>query len=552
MDLALFCSIAGTISLLLVYWYLYIMYHERYMGMWIASWLGFALRIVLFDSGLIEWKESIAGFIIFQAMYVSTILLFLWSTCLFSSRPYKQWWIYCGIGSFILSILFDVLHLPLIYIMAPSALFAGIILIYIGKMFMYNNLQVNGLGNYIAGYSFILWGAFTIIMPYSSSIATPWPYLICGVLRLIIASATLMVFFEKTKLELTNKEAQYRLLVENSVDVIYRYSLLPEPKFDYLSPAMAKVTGYCPEEFYADAELLNRLIHPDDLPRYTQFISNHFPHKPFTFRLTRKDRNMIWIELEFIDIYTATGDILAQQGILREVTARIHSEQLATQNERLNMVGQMAVSFAHEIRNPLTTVCGYLQILSRKKQECSSCRERFALMIKELNHASTIISEYLLLAQDKQADRKKCCLNTIIEEVFPLMQADATASSVVVNLDLKSIPQLFLDQNEIRKLLLNLVRNGVEAMPKGGNLTIGTNFERDKVVLSVGDQGVGIPTEILEDLGKPFLTTKAMGMGLGLPICYRIANRHNATINVKTGGQGTTFFICFTPSPYAA
>ncbi len=551
MDLALFCSIGGTISLLLVYWYLYIMYHERYMGMWIASWLGFALRIVLFDSGLIEWKESIAGFIIFQAMYVSTILLFLWSACLFSSRPYKQWWIYGGSGSFILSIIFKLLHLPIIYIMAPSAFFAGVILIYIGRIFMYN-LQINGLGNYIAGYSFIIWGIFTIIMPYSSSIATPWPYLICGVLRLIIASGTLMVFFEKTRFELINKEAQYRLLVENSVDVIYRYSLLPEPRFDYISPAITKVTGYCPEEFYADAVLLNKLIHPDDLPQYTEFISHHFHSKPFTFRLTRKDRNMIWIELEFIHMYAATGAILARQGIFREVTARIHSEQLAVQNERLNIVGQMAVSFAHEIRNPLTTVCGYLQILSRKKQECSSCKERFALMIKELNHASAIISEYLLLAQDKQAERKKCCLNTIIEELFPLIQGDAIVSNVAINLNLKSIPQLYLDENEIRKLLLNLVKNGVEAMPKGGNLTIGTNSEKDKVVLSVGDQGVGIPIKILENLGKPFLTTKDMGMGLGLPICYRIANRHNATIDVKTGDRGTTFFICFSPSHCAA
>jgi signal transduction histidine kinase len=104
---------------------------------------------------------------------------------------------------------------------------------------------------------------------------------------------------------------------------------------------------------------------------------------------------------------------------------------------------------------------------------------------------------------------------------------------------------LLLDENEIRQLLLNLVRNSIEAMPAGGNLVIRTFQEDSKVVLSVSDQGAGIPANILDKLGTPFITTKDTGTGLGLPICYQIAHRHNANIEINTSTEGTTFFVYF-------
>jgi len=102
-----------------------------------------------------------------------------------------------------------------------------------------------------------------------------------------------------------------------------------------------------------------------------------------------------------------------------------------------------------------------------------------------------------------------------------------------------------LDANEIHYLLLNLIRNGVEAMPTGGELTLRTVLIENEVVLSINDQGNGIPQNILRHLGTPFLTTKDMGTGLGLPICYRIASRNRADIRVDTSEQGTTFFVHF-------
>jgi signal transduction histidine kinase len=129
--------------------------------------------------------------------------------------------------------------------------------------------------------------------------------------------------------------------------------------------------------------------------------------------------------------------------------------------------------------------------------------------------------------------------------MFPLIQADVMVSDKFVKLELGKVPDLLLDEKEIRQLILNMFRNGLEAMPGGAPLTIRTYTEDKKVVLSVNDKGNGIRPEALEKLGTPFFTTKEHGTGLGLAVCYSIATRHNATISVETGPGGTTFLVRF-------
>ncbi|WP_042315627.1 ATP-binding protein [Desulfofarcimen acetoxidans] len=114
-----------------------------------------------------------------------------------------------------------------------------------------------------------------------------------------------------------------------------------------------------------------------------------------------------------------------------------------------------------------------------------------------------------------------------------------------INLKLKKIFMFLMDEKEIRQLIINLVRNGLEAMTSGKFLTISTYIDNDEVVLTVQDRGNGIPAEILDKIGTPFFTTKDNGTGLGLATCYSIANRHNASIKIDTGTEGTTFHVRF-------
>ncbi|AET66095.1 PAS domain S-box [Desulfosporosinus orientis DSM 765] len=212
--------------------------------------------------------------------------------------------------------------------------------------------------------------------------------------------------------------------------------------------------------------------------------------------------------------------------------------------DRLNLVGQMAAGIGHEIRNPLTTVKGFLQLLGGK-EEFRQSKGYFELMIEELDRANSIITEFLSLAKNKTVDLKPLILNELIENLFPLIQADAMVSDKEIKLQLQDVETLPLNEKEIRQLILNLVRNGVEAMSKGGALTIRTFMEGEEIVMAVQDEGCGIKDEDLEKVGTPFFTTKENGTGLGLATCFSIAARHNAKIDIDTGSTGTTFFVRF-------
>jgi two-component system, sporulation sensor kinase E len=212
--------------------------------------------------------------------------------------------------------------------------------------------------------------------------------------------------------------------------------------------------------------------------------------------------------------------------------------------DRLNIIGEMAAGIAHEVRNPMTTVRGFLQMLAKKEKNSPNV-SFYNIMIEELDRANGIITEFLSLAKNKAVNLKYANLNQIIKAIVPLIEADARVSNKNIILELSEIPDLLIDEKEIRQVILNMVRNGLEAMKEKGEVRIRTYCEGKVVVMAIADQGTGIKAEILENIGIPFQTTKDSGTGLGLPVCYSIAARHNAKIFVETGPEGTEFFIKF-------
>lgn len=250
-----------------------------------------------------------------------------------------------------------------------------------------------------------------------------------------------------------------------------------------------------------------------------------------------------------------SGDIITLYGkkcclaVIKDITELRKFEKEIIRIEQLNLVGQMAAGIAHEVRNPMTTVRGFLQMF-RSNQELTGYTSRFDLMIDELDRANAIISQFLSLAKSKPVDQKMQNLNSVIETLYPLIQADAFESDTYISLDLHNIPDVLIDEKEMRQLILNLTSNGLQAMDRGKTLTIKTYPGKNEVVLAVQDQGAGIEPDLVDKLGTPFLTTKDEGTGLGLAVCYSVAARHNAIIEVKTGAEGTTFFVRFKVPQY--
>ncbi|MFC3885630.1 PAS domain S-box protein [Bacillus songklensis] len=246
------------------------------------------------------------------------------------------------------------------------------------------------------------------------------------------------------------------------------------------------------------------------------------------------------LSTEFIDIKSEPCFLIA----MTDITERVLLEKEISRLDRLNLIGEMAAGIAHEIRNPMTTVRGFLQMWMRSGNHLSP--EHIELMMEELDRANSIIKEFLNLAKNKTSDKTKQSLNAIIEALFPLIQAEALLSDKYILLELGTCPELYLDEKEIRQLVLNLSLNGLEAMSFGGTLTIKTYAEEDRIVLEIRDEGTGIKPELLDKIGTPFFTTKENGTGLGLAVCYSVADRHDAAIKVKTDNQGTVFSIHFT------
>ena len=232
--------------------------------------------------------------------------------------------------------------------------------------------------------------------------------------------------------------------------------------------------------------------------------------------------------------------------VTQDITEKKKLENEMKKLDRLNLVGEMAATIAHEIRNPMTTVRGFLQMIGAK-QDLLMYKEPFSLMIDELDRANSIITEFLSLAKNRVVKFKEGNLNSVIKTISPLIMADAISVDKTIEFELNQIQSLSMDEKEIRQLILNLVRNGLEAMPAGKTLTLGTYTEADEVVLFVRDEGTGIEPELIEKIGTPFLTTKEKGTGLGLPVCFSIAARHNAQIQIDTDESGTTFYVKFKP-----
>lgn len=302
---------------------------------------------------------------------------------------------------------------------------------------------------------------------------------------------------------------------------------------------------------YAEAEMIGesiiKLIPKDKHYELDQMLSSISQGVSMTHYETirqREDGALINVYYTVSPIRDRSGKIVGVSKIVNDLTAQKKLENDMIRLDQMTLVGEMAASIGHEVRNPMTTVRGFLQLFA-EHIDSTKYSEYIPLMISELDRANSIITEFLSISQTKKVELAQQNLNDLIEHILPLVQVDAINEEKSIQLDLKTIPDLLLDHKEIRQVILNLVRNGLEAMDKGGCLTIETSLVDQEVILAVRDEGKGINPEIMERLGTPFITTKEMGTGLGLAVCFGIAARHNATVIAETSPQGSTFFVKF-------
>ncbi|VBB06707.1 pas fold-4 [Lucifera butyrica] len=262
----------------------------------------------------------------------------------------------------------------------------------------------------------------------------------------------------------------------------------------------------------------------------------------------RQDRNKSFLISAYPIKEYNTDNIVGAIAYYQDISELENLRNEYARLDRLKLIGEMAAGVAHEIRNPMTVVKGYLQVLTNKAEP--DLQERYSIIMNELNRIDTIVTDFLSLARNKTVTKEICNLNNIIAGTFPLLQADAAESGIEIKLNLAEVvPELLLNEKEIKQVLFNLSRNSIQAMQPKGLLRIETKVSANAVKLIVADNGCGIEADYLNKIFDPFFTTKDTGTGLGLAICQSIVERHAGKIEVQSKvGKGTSFFITFPTS----
>lgn len=348
------------------------------------------------------------------------------------------------------------------------------------------------------------------------------------------------------------KEYQDKLLrldsiVQASLDAIY--AIDNDGVIQSWNNAAEQIFGYTRDD--AIGRPINILAFPgqeDEIDNIINIIRKGEIYSYETIR-QKKDSETVAVFITLAPISDLSGNIIGTSAVARDITRHRRLEKEIAQLDKLNTIVELASVISHEVRNPMTTVKGFLQLLYNKIKD-NEFKEYFEIMIEEMDRVNSILQEFNTIGKNKkETNRSRHNLKTIIKSMAPLLEADAVFQSKTIKFDLRETPDLLVNGDEIRQLILNLTRNALESMDQNGSVLVKTFTRNGKVILSVQDQGKGIEPENLEKLGTPFFSTKDAGTGLGLYVSYEIAQRHEAHIEVDTGPQGTTFSVLFNPLP---
>ncbi|WP_338786040.1 PAS domain S-box protein [Metabacillus sp. FJAT-53654] len=327
---------------------------------------------------------------------------------------------------------------------------------------------------------------------------------------------------------LEETEQRYKSLFEHNSEAIFTFCL-GRHLID-ANKAAENLLGYSLEELkHMNWE---SIIVPEDFDKYTGHFNsvNRYETREMTLSLINKDGSKRIVQMKMIPIIT-DNEFNGIFEIVKDVTESKLAEEMIRRSDKLSAVGQLAAGVAHEIRNPLTTLRGFIQFL---KQDID--KNYIEIMLTELDRINMIVSEFLILSKPQGINYQLIDLKRIVQTIVSLLDTQAKINNVQILSDLDVDHSLITGEpNQLKQVIINLLKNSIEAMPKGGEITVYLK-QTDPNALSIviQDQGIGIPADLIPKLGEPFFTTKEEGTGLGLMVCYKIIENHGGAINISS------------------
>ncbi len=541
----------------LIFLYIFKKTHEKYIGYWGASWIlygiGLLIEVILFGSVPILYMIIAQQFI-----YSISVLLLLAGTYSFLDKDLSRNWIYLmaanllwGVGSAILGTSYLIMILPL-------SLSFSLIAIYTGIQFL-QNWDIEGLEKTVTGIVFLIWGIHRSYYFYLNPdfTITPSGYIIEILLIIALNACLFLIFLQKNRLRLIKNEQIFRLLTENSQDLIYLCLYDSIQYFEYVSPNSEKIIGYKPDEFYANPYLLDEIVHPDDKPLYDLTLNPSLsPKDAVTLRYRHKDGHYLWVEEYSTLVYDSAGNVFGLEGVIRDVTEK----KLMTEASRHSELERQALlsAISHELKTPITTMRGNIEAILDGKIPPGEGTEKYLLNIRN----KTVLMERLIsdLFQLSQLENNQFSFNFSLvgaagffTDAFNRLGEDVRQSSL--NFDSfvdprlgADKPELIVDIERMEQVLYNLVYNAIKNSPPDGRVTLRCLLKnKETLQIEVEDTGIGIQEADLHHIFERFYKVPdnpADGSGLGLAIVSEILAKHHAAIRAESApGKGTKFII---------
>lgn len=334
------------------------------------------------------------------------------------------------------------------------------------------------------------------------------------------------------------KDKTYREQILNSLPVGVITIDDAKSKFDFNTTAKKLLNMNTSQV----TEILNKSAEPLHSQDFWRHLSSKEKYKNVKAEYEADDNKhlLLMSQSELIDQYE---ELIGRIIYFIDITDTEELEQRIHQSEKLALLGGVAAGAAHEIRNPLAVIQGFLTLMNESLGENDKERFHIQLLLKEFKRIDSIVDEMLLIAKPGAPLLKEVYLEDIIQEILPLFDANETSKEINFKINIERI-RLNLDSKQITQVLYNLFRNSSEAIEDKGWISLSSKVKNGTYELLIQDNGQGIPKEIQDKLFDPFQTTKVSGTGLGLTIVQRIIENHNGKIElVPNEGEGCLFII---------
>ena len=357
---------------------------------------------------------------------------------------------------------------------------------------------------------------------------------------------TLQDITERKKMlqQLEESADRYMSLKKYSSDAIISLDL--DGYITSVNPAAEKISGYLTEELLAMH--FSELVYPADLAeadaKFRLLIQGN-AQDSYEMRIHHKDGAVL-------DLVITPAPIIIRQQLagcyvlVKDVTVQKKKDEFLRNSEKLSVVGQLAAGVAHEIRNPLTALKGFIKLMKNADHQIP---KYLLIMNDELERIELIVSELLMLSRPQSVQLRPVHLQELVGGVSALIAAQAVMKSIAIEFKCSAAKTLVhCDPNQIKQVIINFLKNSIEAMNQEGLIVLELTADpaEDQIVLRIVDQGCGIPEEQLSRLGEPFFTTKEGGTGLGLMVSRRIIEHHGGRLSITSQvNVGTTVEVRF-------